>query len=153
MLIQEKCEIFFPNDHTNHLKLYGLPLSWTALRKIYVDSLIAFMNHYMHGSLAEYYNQSYVKYHAGWQPGPWGVTVSHCLNSLSISQWVEDNPSAHFALLPHVFCTSVFMLINSQIIINVQYACHKRSHWVIATLFSLFWMQKGSNWHSYTFYY
>lgn len=121
---------FFPNHHSKHFKLYilcpGQP------RKIYFDCLITFRNHYIHGSLAENYSQRYVEYHAGWQPGLWRVTVSQCLDSLSISQWMEENPSAS---LPHVFCTAVFMLINSQFIINVQFAYHKFSHRVIASLF------------------
>jgi len=73
----------------------------------------------MHGSLAEYYNQSGVKYHAGWQLGPWGVTMS-------LFGFIIHIAMGGSSLCFTVFCTAFFRLIYSQIIINVQYAWHQR---------------------------
>lgn len=62
--------------YKNSLKLKDQFVLW----EVPVDWLIAFVNHYVHGSLTEYYNQRCAEYHAGSQPGLQGVTVSHGLD-------------------------------------------------------------------------
>ncbi len=142
----KQVRLFFPNDRSNHLKL----MTWSALGKIYFDLLITFMNHYMHGSLAEYYNQRCVEYHA---VGNQVHGESRChtvwIHYPYLNGWKKT------PVLTLLYCHMFSVLLSSCWLtanLSLCPAYHKCSHWVIALLFNLFWMWKGLNWHLYTFY-